>query len=99
MGYNKMYGDIAETSQQGTLNMMQQDLQGHVEGANGKIDKLQAAIERLLIGMEGMVRNKSSTEEEFEEVQGEFVEVNRNKGVFRDPAHAAWARQQSLWAV
>ena len=41
----------AETSHQGTLNMIQQDLQGHMIDIEDKIDKLQEQIERLVTGL------------------------------------------------
>lgn len=43
--------DVAESSPQGTLNMFQQDLQGHMDGTDEKISRLQEQIEKLVIGL------------------------------------------------
>lgn len=50
-------GVIGETSNSGTLQMIQQDILGHKEGVNDKIGRLHETLELLLAGMEGMMNS------------------------------------------
>lgn len=95
MSYKKSFG--AETSNQGTLRMLNQDLQGHMLGTDEKIGKLQQQIEMLVVGMKGLVNSKYSEEEYEEEDIGGMEEqfsTSRGKGMFRNPLHAAWERER-----
>lgn len=91
-------GDSPETSHQGTLRMIQQDLQGHMLGTDEKIGKLQEQIEMLVLGLHKMNVTKN-LEEEYEVVgNGDFKEnFDPNftgRGMYRDPLHAAYERQR-----
>lgn len=49
---------MSESSHQGTLSMLQQDLQGHMIGTDEKISKLQEQIERLIVGLSKRIIRK-----------------------------------------
>lgn len=89
----------AETSQQGTLLMMQQDLLGHKEGVNDKLSRLQETMELLMGGMERMMaedelKRVENFENEEKLVKEEITASAQSKGMFRDPLHAALARKR-----
>lgn len=89
-------GVIGETSNSGTLQMMQQDILGHKEGVSDKIERLQETLELLLSGMEGMMNNNEQTFDGIDkEYKEEFSPGQQHKGVFRNPIHAAFARQKA----
>lgn len=91
--------EFPETSHQGTLRMIQQDLQSHMNGADEKIERLQRQIELLVVGM-----NKKSTRNqggyEFQEEEDDYKENvftgSTGKGMFRDPLHVAFERQRTM---
>lgn len=92
------YRESPETSHQGTLRMIQQDLQGHMVGTDEKIGRLQEQIELLVRGLNKSHLHSKMQEEYEEEVEYDFKENygpgSTGKGMFRDPAHAAWERQK-----
>lgn len=95
MSYRKSYGE--ETSHQGTLRMLQQDIQGHMAGTDEKIGRLQQQIEMLVVGMKGLVNSKHIDEEYEEEETGVYEDqfsTPQGKGMFRNPLHAAWERDR-----
>lgn len=90
--------DVAESSQQGTLSMLQQEFQGHLLGTEEKIGRLQEQIEQLVIGL-----NRRSSRRYEEPVYGDELEDDykenvppglKGKGLFKDPHHAAFERQR-----
>lgn len=90
--------DVAESSQQGTLSMLQQEFQGHLLGTEEKIGRLQEQIEQLVIGLNR--RDSKSYKEpvysdELEDDYKENVSPGlKGKGLFKDPHHAAFERQR-----
>lgn len=92
---------MAESSHQGTLNMLQQDLQGHMAGTEEKISKLQEQIEMLVVGLKKRndIKYKGhsygpGSEDEFKE---NVSPDSKRKGFFKDPYHAAYARQRGFY--
>lgn len=53
--YNTRSAKPTETSLQGTIRIIQQEVQGNKEGTEEKVEKLQEAIEMLVTGMKGMM--------------------------------------------
>lgn len=92
--------EIPESSHQGNLNMLNQDLQGHMAGTDEKISRLQEQIERLVVGL-----NRRSNAKYKESFYGEGSESkykenvspgSNGRGLFKDPQHAAFERQKIL---
>lgn len=94
MTYNTRSAKAVESSQQGTLRSIQEEIQGNKEGTNEKIDRLQEAIEKLVTGMKGMMHITPQRLEERLDEEEEIPVVTKNKGVFRNPAHAAMERKK-----
>lgn len=93
----KSFISVPETSQQGAWRLMQQDIVGHRESTDDKIEKLQATLEKLIVGMDVVMETKIPRwKEEFDEEEDEYLDDFYNespqKGVFRDPVHAAKIR-------
>lgn len=91
-----------ESSHQGTLRMMQQDFLGHKEGTDDKIEKLQILLEKVISGMDVVMKNQIPPwNDEMNEEEGDIVDEGSagylGKGVFRDPSHAAWQRKKGDW--
>lgn len=91
-----------ESSHQGTLRMMQQDFLGHKEGIDDKIEKLQILLEKVISGMDVVMKNQIPPwNDEMNEEEGDIVDEGSagylGKGVFRDPSHAAWQRKKGDW--
>lgn len=81
--------EFPETSHQGTLRMIQEDIQGHMLGTDEKIERLQRQIELLVVGLNKRDSRKK-LEEEFNEMEEEDYKENvmpgsSSKGMFRDP--------------
>lgn len=93
----KSFISVPETSQQGAWRLMQQDIVGHRESTDDKIEKLQATLEKLIVGMDVVMETKIlGWKEEFDEEDeylDDFYNESPQKGVFRDPVHAAKIRQ------
>lgn len=89
--------DVAESSQQGTLSMLQQNLQGHMLGTEEKIGRLQEQIEKLVIGLNRRDRSYkepwlgNDAEDEYKE---DVSPGYGTKGLFKDPSHAAFERHK-----
>lgn len=94
MTYNTRSAKNTETSEQGTFRTIQQEVLGNKECTDDKIDKLQEAIEMLVTSMQGMMSLKPVQLEEFLEEEEEAQVVSKNKGVFRNPTHAALERKK-----
>lgn len=94
MTYNTRGSKQAENSQQGAVGEIQQELQGHRSGTDEKIDKLQEAIELLVTGMQGLLNKTHQRPEDVLNDEEVTPLIVKNKGVFRNPAHAAWERQR-----
>lgn len=62
--------EFPETSHQGTLRMIQEDIQGHMLGTDEKIERLQRQIELLVVGLNKRDSRKK-LEEEFNEMEEE----------------------------
>ncbi|KAL8101461.1 hypothetical protein AgCh_033385 [Apium graveolens] len=72
MTYNTRSVKQAESSQQGSLRMMQQEFQGFMEGSDDKFGKLQDQIGKLLTVMNGLMKTQ-------EEVDGEYTDDSDRK--------------------
>lgn len=83
-----------ETSQQGSMRSLQQEVPGVKESTDERIDKLQEAIEMLVSGMQGLMSMKPKKLEEILDEEEETPVIVMSKGVFRNPTHAAWERQK-----
>lgn len=64
MTYNTRSTKQAETSQQGSMRSLQQEVPGVKESTDERIDKLQEAIEMLVSGMQGLMSMKPKKLEE-----------------------------------
>lgn len=95
MTYNTRSAKQAETSQQGSLRINQQEVLGAKESTDERIDKLQVAIEILVSGMQGVMSLKSKKLALSSEDEEETPVIVKSKGVFRNPTHAAWERQKT----
>lgn len=92
--------EYPESSPQGTLKMMQHDLQGHMLGTEEKIDRLQIQIELLVVEMNNRTSTKKVEEDseymEDENYKESVIPGSTSKGMYRDPLHAAMERQKLL---
>lgn len=99
MTIGKGVNGFGESSQQGTLRVMQQDIHHYLEGSDEKFRGLQSQLEALMKGMSGWMKSNTVKEEESYEEESELVdELGDNyqlKGVFRNPGHADWERQKN----
>lgn len=69
-----MDDEFVETSHQGALRSIQQDLQGYLLGTDEKIERLQRQIELLVVGMNHKHSRKKEVEELYEEEMDEQKE-------------------------
>ncbi|KAL8101446.1 hypothetical protein AgCh_033370 [Apium graveolens] len=101
MTYNTRSVKQAESSQQGSLKMMQQEFQGFMEGSDDKFGKLQDQIGKLLTVMNGLMKTQEEVDGEYtDDSDSEMIDdshVNHeHRRVFRDPIHAAKMRQKQI---
>ena len=93
MTSRKTRSTTAETSQQGTLRTLQEDIQQSKSGANDRMDKLQSSIEKLISGMQSVMKGDTPATEEILNEEEPPV-VTGMRGVFMNPSHAAYERQR-----
>ena len=94
MTSRKTRSTTAETSQQGTLRTLQEDIQQNKSGTNDRIDKLQSSIEKLISGMQSVMNGETPAAEGTLNEEEEILEITGRRGVFRNPSHAALIRQR-----
>lgn len=101
MTFSRYQSGFAESSHQGTLRMMQQDVQGPVVGTDDRIGSLQDKIELLHTGLEGIINRldyegtESPGKGDSDKIEGPSLKSSV-KGVFRNPGKCREKRQRTV---